>query len=600
MESEKDLSRSAVIALPRFETKHILYMILCLAGAAAALYFFWRDINLTLLRLRDEPAGTVIRKQNTAQRRFEDRTLWDRLRRQSFVYSGDYIRTGEFSEAFLSLSGGELVGLGEHTLIQLLKTKDGLAVEFAGGTLEADTGEGDLVINAAGASLLVEPGSVLGAELTDTGLEAGLGAGSAVFDGGGERRTLRAGDTISLSQGAVVLNPRPGAGVFGASNGRPGRLPLVDASPPRLISPAMGEEFSFSTARPGLRFLWTSIEGAESYLLEISGDPAMANPFYQSHVEDSGGATSSVVHSGFEEGTWYWRVIPEYPRGYEETALASQTASFRIRRTQNLRVPVQQLPGRQGSLYLEDKKGEAYFSWKQEADAAFYTFLLSRSEDLSNPLISERVQNNYFVYDLKKGKLEPGQYYWGVYQTDAGGLDSASSSARSIVIMAGPPPAVPALAGVSAPPAVSSAPSAQPAAAQSAAQPASREQPSVPRELPPLPTPANLRPAPGYVLTEEIIIRDRQISFSWNAVAGASSYVFTLHQNGQEILRRSQSAARFTLTDLAILDAGTIVWRVEASAAGQKSEAAESSFIVNIAETQASRGQESGVMFGVE
>jgi hypothetical protein len=82
--------------------------------------------------------------------------------------------------------------------------------------------------------------------------------------------------------------------------------------------------------------------------------------------------------------------------------------------------------------------------------------------------------------------------------------------------------------------------------------------------------------------------------------------VFTLYQeeNGgrREILRRVQSENRFTLTDLAVLDTGSFIWRVEprSGRAEQESGAAESGFSVSIAETQASQGLESGVMFGTE
>jgi hypothetical protein len=125
-------------------------------------------------------------------------------------------------------------------------------------------------------------------------------------------------------------------------------------------------------------------------------------------------------------------------------------------------------------------------------------------------------------------------------------------------------------------------------------------------EMPPLPAPANMRPAPGYALTEEIILRDRQITFSWNAVPGASAYVFLLYQtkNGgrREVMRRTQNETRFILEDLAVLDTGTFIWRVEplSRLEGQKSEAGESVFTVSIAETQASQGQEAGIMFGTE
>jgi hypothetical protein len=106
------------------------------------------------------------------------------------------------------------------------------------------------------------------------------------------------------------------------------------------------------------------------------------------------------------------------------------------------------------------------------------------------------------------------------------------------------------------------------------------------------------------VLNEEIIIRDRALDFSWGAVAGASGYVFTLYQitfNGNlEILRSQRRETSFTLTDLSLLDAGRFIWRVEAvnQSTGQGGDAAESWFMVDIGEVEASQGQESGVWFG--
>jgi hypothetical protein len=348
----------------------------------------------------------------------------------------------------------------------------------------------------------------------------------------------------------------------------------------------------------------------------------MTNAVYQSFVQDSGGELSSIVHSGLESGTWYWRVRPEYPRNFAGTPQVSRTGSFRIRRAESLAQPLPQLPPERGGFYMEDQKERLWFSWKQEEDAASYTFLLSRRGDLRDPLIREQVRDNYFAYDLKSGVLGPGEYYWGVYQTGPGGGDSTPSAARRVVIMAGPPPEIPLRAetgpaagegpGEQVPAAAASPEAASPAAASpaaaspEAASPEAASPAARPEPAPPLPAPGGLRPAPGYTLTEDIILRDRQIAFSWNAVPGASSYVFILYQteNGgrREILRRAQNETRFTLTDLAVLDAGTFIWRVESRSgrAEQGGGAAESGFTVNIGETQASQGMESGVMFGTE
>jgi hypothetical protein len=123
--------------------------------------------------------------------------------------------------------------------------------------------------------------------------------------------------------------------------------------------------------------------------------------------------------------------------------------------------------------------------------------------------------------------------------------------------------------------------------------------------LQPLPAPRNLRPAEGYTLTEEIILRDRSVAFSWEQVPGAAGYTFVLYQNEggirREILRRTAlRAPSFTLTDLTVLDAGEFVWQIEAEgdSAGRRSEAATNRFRVSLGEIEAAESRESGVMFG--
>jgi hypothetical protein len=94
------------------------------------------------------------------------------------------------------------------------------------------------------------------------------------------------------------------------------------------------------------------------------------------------------------------------------------------------------------------------------------------------------------------------------------------------------------------------------------------------------------------------------MSFAWDAVPGASSYVFTIYHNKdgelQQVLRKTQNTTRFVLTDLSLLDEGAFVWRVTgvSAAAGQGGESAESGFTVDIEQATASQGRESGVMFG--
>jgi len=228
-------------------------------------------------------------------------------------------------------------------------------------------------------------------------------------------------------------------------------------------------------------------------------------------------------------------------------------------------------PGLPAQLSREEENN--YFSWKQEDEAVSYTFLLSRQQDLSDPLIEQHVRDNYCAVDVTAASLVPGQYYWGVYQTDMEGNNSASSPSRVLVVMAGSPPE------------------------QAVVSPGAKTTIRT--------APRNLLPAMGYVLNEQTIIKDRKVNFSWDAAAGASGYIFTLYQitvNGnREILRQNlRGETSFSFTNLSLLDAGEFLWRVEPGnqSAGQQSDAAESRFTVDIGKVEASQGRESGVLFG--
>jgi hypothetical protein len=105
------------------------------------------------------------------------------------------------------------------------------------------------------------------------------------------------------------------------------------------------------------------------------------------------------------------------------------------------------------------------------------------------------------------------------------------------------------------------------------------------------------------VLTEAVILRDKELAFSWGPVPGASGYTFTLYQNEvgtrREILKRTAlRSPSFTLTDLTLLDAGEFTWQAAAERAGQAGETAENSFLVDLGQVEASEGRESGLLFG--
>jgi hypothetical protein len=85
--------------------------------------------------------------------------------------------------------------------------------------------------------------------------------------------------------------------------------------------------------------------------------------------------------------------------------------------------------------------------------------------------------------------------------------------------------------------------------------------------IPPLPEAANRLPEDGKVIGRAELRENRRIVFSWDAVRGATGYLFTLEhaETGKTIMRQGPAAeTTLVLEDLTLLDVGTFIWRLEA------------------------------------
>jgi hypothetical protein len=687
-----------------------LYIPLCAAGAFIALFFFWNDINQTLIRQNETPIGTVRYKYRAVQRRFSDRLLWDRLRQESPVYNGDLIRTAELSEAAVRfVSDGGNIEILENSLIRITRGRNGTRIDLNEGSLLAEIQDGRMSIESGGAVLSGEEGSVISVRAAEGGPDIQVHEGNVGITEGGSRRSAGEGERIGAAGPAhaarlALLSPRPQAKFLNNSEGPlavrftwnkinfasgetvrleiagdrnftrtiqtiesngneakvelakgvyywraypagqaavavkwggiSGRLQIIHAPAPVLISPVEGEGFRFRTTRPGIRFQWTACEEAAAYVVEVSMEEDMTNIVYATQVQRTGDDTGTAVFYGFEPGPYFWRVRPVYPQGFEGRAAQSLNAFFRIEKAEKLAAP--QTRERRETIYLEGREKSIYFSWNQENDAAYYTFLLSKQQNLNNPVIKEQVKDNYYALDIQNANLASGEYYWGVYQTSIEGNSSPVSASQRLIIVAGAPPKQPlvvpgpevtvAVQPVEEPlPKIAAAvqPVEEPlpeieAAVQpveeplpeiaAAVQPVEKAPPAGIAAIPetrevPLAAPGLTLPRHEEIFTEERIIQDRAITFSWNAVPGARAYELAIYhvtfQGTQEVFRTTvRNALSYTLTDLTVLDRGQFRWQVRALDETRRGSPAERVFAVDMGNYEAAEGNESGVIFG--
>ena len=185
-----------------------------------------------------------------------------------------------------------------------------------------------------------------------------------------------------------------------------GKLTVLAAPPPVPLTPAPASKVLYKETVPPVRFSWTGNDAAVSYLLEAADNAALTNPRFSKIVY-----SQAVTLDGLTEGRWYWRVTPRYRTGMTGETQSSKTASFSIEKHPTLPAPqalyTQQIADTANSKNLS-------FSWKNIDEVKNYKLFISRSMDMSNPIVTETVNGNYFEVKNAAQILPAGEYYWAV------------------------------------------------------------------------------------------------------------------------------------------------------------------------------------------
>jgi hypothetical protein len=621
-----------------FRLRDLLIILVCLAGVLYFLYLFRLDLFQTVNSRNEKPAGKITIKHNTVQRRLRDRVLWDRLRNESPVYSGDVIRVANLSDATINLSSN-YVSLSENTIIRIRRAADGTDVfyiDLVSGNLTLVAGtEGGIILNIMGRQVKAEPGTVLNASAVGDAMKVQVSKGRALFIDKDQTRELTTSMMIAMdSEGkertepaVAVRFPQPNAYLLNDSQEplnidfdlnryylRPeqvlrleiaedrnfsriaqtiegpdpmagatvdsgqwywrlsledvilstGQFTIADAAGPELLTPIMNQRFYFQTTPPVIRFQWSKVAEASSYILEISDKADFNNIRIQWPTE-----VEFSTESNLEEGTWYWRVLPVFPVVFEGNAAFSSVYSFRIERGEPPEEPV---------LRLNTQTANAPEDTVTDMTDMTYVIDATDSTGITN------------VTDITDTVLEPSPPL--------------------------PPPPVPAAPSLIAPAQRASTPGPTTSRQQTEVQGAdSQISVAEPQRLtaPPvtlLSAPGNRLPQNGYRFNIEELKNAGAIVFRWQAVPDANAYIFTLYQqtsNGQRQIfsNAPENRLSWTLDDFSMLDGqGTFIWQIEAvnmrrdGTIEQRGRPGENSFIMDIPRAGPVTINEPGVLYG--
>jgi hypothetical protein len=401
---------------------------------------------------------------------------------------------------------------------------------------------------------------------------------------------------------------------FGDSVLGNGMLTVADGAGPRLTSPALNSLFRYRDEPPAINFQWTEMEEASFYILEVSSNHEFVNP--QIRLQRTAAFYSD---SSLGEGTWYWRVMPVFPRIFEGVSSFSPVAFFRIERSATETVSGEQVsledwlasvapstvdfppdvpphlipaewirqpepepepkpepepvalvsPELRLTLPANDARvdgltalrQQTVFRWESSAQVASSRFVLSRNANPFQGRPAVEIQNPGRT--IRVDRLGEGTWYWTIEAQTAEGLTIRAPSPRRIQVT----------------------------------------------PVPLLPAPLNPQPASGHRFDIEELRSLRNITFNWSAVRGANAYIFTLFQQTAEgrrqiIRTEPETRSSYTLNNLRLLDRGTFVWQVEAVSRGrggaveQRGRIGEFTFIMDFPSVGPIEIEETGILYG--
>jgi hypothetical protein len=374
--------RSTKLAQPYKQTKsnfrfaEFLIIIFFLLLAFANIVLFRQDLLQTFSLQNREPAGVVIIKKNTVQRRLGDRVLWDRLANESPVYLGDLIRVAEISAASLDIDDNS-IELDENTLIRISRSPDGkgFQIELSSGKISVSSGAASngIFLEINGQIIQTGPGTVLNAAAGENGISVQVNGGSArITKNGNTREVFSPGNiTVDLNGNELI-----------------GRAAIV-------TRPIQNARYLRNAHEPvPVNFEWNRLNFLpnEKLRLEIAMDRNFNKTFRVINGLDS------QTRVSFETGLWYWRL------SFGNTVLSDGRITVVDGAGQLIS------PALNSRFRYRDDPPAMNFQWTQAEDASSYILEVSNSPDFS----SMRIRAQVASVNYSDSSLGQGTWYWRV------------------------------------------------------------------------------------------------------------------------------------------------------------------------------------------
>ena len=388
----------------------IAVVVFSLAAVAFTAQLFYRDVNKTLERSDKVQIATVSYKYKSVQRKFLDRSVWDRPVQYSPVYNGDIIRTAPSSEATINFPDQNVISVGANTMIQIFKQtqKDETAVQVDEGKISVQTAGSAMAVRSDNASVNVEKDSVLHMQKLETeretdssggvlrlSVEKGRAALSKTDGGFAEADSAAQAQGEILTEGTVV-----NASGFGYEQGRADAEGAANRFV-SVISPAPEMKILNKNAAgkaAAVPFKWySSFDDGSELIFETSRSRDFTQNVRRVSVT---GLKELTVDEG--AGTVYWRLYAA-EKGPDDPS--SDSGKFTVLAAPP---PVILEPASDRRYAYKESLPAVRFLWKGNEVCSSYVLEAASDPDMKNPAVTKQVSGESVSFVLPRD----GTWYW--------------------------------------------------------------------------------------------------------------------------------------------------------------------------------------------
>ena len=359
---------------------------ICICAFFFSLKYFFIELNRNTVRTDISSIAQVQYKYKTAQRKFKDRVVWERLQQNSTLYNGDIIRTASQATATILFSNNSSLELGENTMLQIFITDDGdYVISLDSGTIavESENVENNSHVSLQmknGAALTLKPGAAFSAETNEDG-EA-----SFTVKQGGVTVTDESGIELEMSQGESFKQTQ---------DGKISKKAVSASSPSQVLN--------FEEKPVDVNIDWTVIPEykSEKLIIETSTTPDFSN-IQNKYTK----APDDKLAIPVEEGKVYWRVYPE------SDVENKTTGDFNVIKASSFNLIS---PSDNSQMKLTDKL-TINFNWEEGEQVSHYKFQLAKDSSFNNIITEQKIFDTKYNYvlDAENQTETKTDYYWRV------------------------------------------------------------------------------------------------------------------------------------------------------------------------------------------